>query len=71
MPFAAVLTGGLLTFLSPPDAVSPHGRAYLRSALCPLTMLRHVANLQAPNALRQGIPFFLLELSSWSPRLRL
>src|SRR5207249_11337653 len=29
---------------------------HIWSGLCPLTILRHIANLQAPYTLRQGIP---------------
>src|SRR5260370_7258182 len=36
---------------------------HIGSGLCPLTMLRHLANLQAPNTLRQGIPLLLRERS--------
>src|SRR5258708_10328933 len=40
------------------------------SDLCALTILRHLANLQAPNALRQGIPLLLCEPSAASASLR-
>jgi hypothetical protein len=47
---------------------SPHGRAYLGAVY--VLVLRHLANLQAPNALRQGIPLLLCEpaAASASPR---
>src|SRR5260370_41758448 len=34
---------------------SPHGR-HIWGGLCPLTMLSHLVNLQAPDAVRQGTP---------------
>src|SRR5467141_1442148 len=40
------------------------------SGPCPLAILRHLANLQAPNALRQGIPQLLSEPSAALPSLR-
>jgi len=43
---------------------SPHGRAYLGAVY--VLLLRHLANLQAPNALRQGNPLLLCEPSAAS-----
>src|SRR6266849_6742023 len=69
MPFAAVLTqASCCVYLR----VSRfHARKGISgSGLCPLTMLRHLVNLQAPNALRQGIPLLLHARSAASASLR-
>src|SRR5207253_66769 len=58
MPFAAVITWDRAMFLSPLSRFSAR-KGISGSGLCPLTMLRHLANLQAPGAVRQGIPPFL------------
>src|SRR5258707_15366837 len=57
MPFAAVLArAGRCLYLRLSRFSARKGNS--GSGLCPLTMLRHLANLQAPSALRQGIPLF-------------
>jgi hypothetical protein len=60
---------GQSLFLSPPVAVL-RTEAHIWERSCPLTILRHLANLQAPNALRQGIPVLLCEPSAASASLR-
>src|ERR1700736_5942523 len=72
MPFAVVLTRAGRCFYLRLSRFSAR-KSISGSGLCPLTMLRHLANLQAPNALRQGIPPFLsehspgLSVSTFSP----
>src|SRR5712664_4292153 len=66
MPFAAVLTrASCRLVVSPPVAVLPT-EGHIWERVCPVTSLRHIANLQAPNALRQGIPVLLYERSAAS-----
>src|SRR6266566_2298008 len=55
MPFAAVLTRASCCFYLRVSRFSAR-KGVSGSGLCPLTILRHIANLQAPYALRQGIP---------------
>src|SRR6266699_2803272 len=55
MPFAAVLTRASCCFYLRVSRFSAR-KGISGSGLCPLTILRHIANLQAPYALRQGIP---------------
>src|SRR5260370_19292972 len=62
MPFAVVLTRAGRCFYLRLSRFSAR-KGISGSGLCPLTMLRHLANLQAPNALRQGIPLLLRERS--------
>jgi len=68
MPFAAVLIGSSYFFYLRLSRF--HARKGISgSGLCPLTMLRHLVNLQAPNTLRQGIPLLLYERSAASESL--
>src|SRR5258707_984675 len=74
MPFAAVLTRASRCFYLRLSRFSARKRIS-GSDLCALTILRHLANLQAPNALRQGIlllgiPLLLCEPSAASACLR-
>jgi len=69
MPFAAVLTRASRCFYLRLSRFSARKRIS-GSDPCPLTILRHLANLQAPNALRQGIPLLLCEPSAASASLR-
>src|SRR5258708_13109272 len=69
MPFAAVLArAGRCLYLRLSRFSARKGIS--GSGLCPLTMLRHLANLQAPNTLRQGFPLLLRERSAASASLR-
>src|SRR6266849_3862546 len=78
MPVAAILTRASRSFGICLSRVSAR-KGNSGSGPCPLTMLRHLANLQAPNTLRQGIPFLgigrvhrypLAELKCVSPKRR-
>src|SRR5216684_3381127 len=69
MPFAAVLArAGRCLYLRLSRFSARKGIS--GSGLCPLTMLRHLANLQAPSALRQGILLLLCERYTASASLR-
>src|SRR6266436_1144098 len=65
MPFAAVLTRASRCFYLRLSRFSAR-KGLSGGGLCPLTMLRHLANLQAPSALRQGILLLLCECSTSS-----
>src|SRR6266704_3794191 len=61
MPFTAVLSRASRYFYLRLSRFSAR-KGNSGNGLCPLTMLRHLANLQAPGALRQGIPLFSADL---------
>src|SRR5258708_17926062 len=69
MPFAAVLARAGRCLCLRLSRFSAR-KGIPGSGLCPLTMLRHLANLQAPNTLRQGFPLLLRERSAASTSLR-
>ncbi len=62
MPFAVVLTRPSCYFYLRLSRLRAW-KGVSGNALCPVATLRYIANLQAPNALRQGIPALLYERS--------
>jgi len=68
MPFAVVLTRPSCYFYLRLSRLRAW-KGVSGNALCPVAMLRYIANLQAPNALRQGIPALLYERSPASASL--
>src|SRR6266704_1028991 len=61
MPFTAVLSRASRYFYLRLSRFSAR-KGNSGTGLSPLTMLRHLANLHAPGALRQGIPLFSADL---------